>query len=270
MKKLDAEKGIEGNLLSPEQSSETDRTVGGGSVGPIVIVRSGTQVKGLEGTELLDVVLTYLWRVHSVDYYGMTEYKEPPKRLRHIRAVEAKTNGESKSNVEELDVADWDKKLDSVWQARLQSGDIIISMLGREKLDTTANEALDPFVRKIRDEKYGWKYGCGAKGCTKLFHGPEFVHKHLKLKHSDLVADVVAKAREDIYFQNYMRSVVILLLPLSKLYQPKSISIMEAFITICLYTGPCLFADSFTIRTCVAVILMLLERIRWRLHKLDR
>jgi hypothetical protein len=204
LKKLDAEKGIEGNLLSPDQSSETDRTVGGGSVGPIVIVRSGTQVKGLEGTELLDVVLTYLWRVHSVDYYGMTEYKEPPKRLRHIRAVEAKTNGESKSNVEEADVADWDKKLDSVWQARLQSGDIIISMLGREKLDTTANEALDPFVRKIRDEKYGWKYGCGAKGCTKLFHGPEFVHKHLKLKHSDLVADVVAKAREDIYFQNYM------------------------------------------------------------------
>ena len=60
-------------------------------------------------------------------------------------------------------------------------------------------------MRKIRDEKYGWKYGCGAKGCTKLFHGPEFVHKHLKLKHSDLVSDVVAKAREELYFQNYMR-----------------------------------------------------------------
>ncbi|KAG0576174.1 hypothetical protein KC19_5G060800 [Ceratodon purpureus] len=202
LKKLDLEKGIEGNILSVDQSPESDRTVG--SVGPIVIVRSGNQVKGLEGTELLDVVLTYLWRVHSVDYYGMTEYKEQPKRLRHIRAPEAKSGGDPKNNAEEAGFVEWEKKLDSTWQARLQSGDIIISMLGREKLDTTANEALDPFVRKIRDEKYGWKYGCGAKGCTKLFHGPEFVHKHLKLKHSDLVADVVAKAREELYFQNYM------------------------------------------------------------------
>jgi hypothetical protein len=203
LKKLDAEKGIEGNILSVDQNPESDRTVG--SVGPIVIVRSGNQVKGLEGTELLDVVLTYLWRVHSVDYYGITEYKEQPKRLRHIRAPEAKSGGDPKNNVEEAGFTEWEKKLDTTWQARLLSGDIIISMLGREKLDTTANEALDPFVRKIRDEKYGWKYGCGAKGCTKLFHGPEFVHKHLKLKHSDLVADVVAKAREELYFQNYMR-----------------------------------------------------------------
>lgn len=204
IKKLDAEKGIEGNLLSVDQNTENERTVGGGSVGPIVIVRSGNHVKGLEGTELLDVVLTYLWRVHSVDYYGMIEYKEQPKRLRHIRAPEGKSGGDTKNGTEGAGFADWEKKLDTTWQTRLQGGDIIVSMLGREKLDTTANEALDPFVRKIRDEKYGWKYGCGAKGCTKLFHGPEFVHKHLKLKHSDLVADVVAKAREELYFQNYM------------------------------------------------------------------
>jgi hypothetical protein len=206
IKKLDAEKGIEGNVLCPDQKDEGDRTVGGGSVGPIVILRSinGSQVKGLEGVELLDVMCTYLWRVHSLDYYGMIEYKEQPKRLRHIRTPEAK-NGDSKNTAEEAGFAEWEKKLETTWQARLQSGDLIESMLGREKLETTANDALDPFVRKIRDEKYGWKYGCGAKGCTKLFHGPEFVHKHLKLKHSDLVSDVVAKAREELYFQNYMR-----------------------------------------------------------------
>jgi len=77
-------------------------------------------------------------------------------------------------------------------------------MLGREKLGSAANEALDPFVRKICDEKYGWKYGCGAKGCTKLFHGPEFVHKKLKLKHSDFMSNAVARVREELYFWNYM------------------------------------------------------------------
>jgi hypothetical protein len=203
IRKLDSEKGIEGNILAPvdQQNGEGDRSISTGSVGPIVIVRSGNhQVKGLEGIELLDVMLTYMWRVHSVDYYGMVELKEPPRRLRHIRGtVDPKNGGEDPG------FGEWEKKLESTWQTRLQSGDLIEKMLGREKLDSAANEALDPFVRKIRDEKYGWKYGCGAKGCTKLFHGPEFVHKHLKLKHSDLVSDAVAKVREELYFQNYMR-----------------------------------------------------------------
>ncbi|KAJ8478305.1 hypothetical protein OPV22_022032 [Ensete ventricosum] len=74
----------------------------------------------------------------------------------------------------------------------------------KDKIDAAATEALDPFVRKIRDEKYGWKYGCGAKGCTKLFHAPEYVHKHLRLKHPDLVIELTSKVREDLYFQTYM------------------------------------------------------------------
>ncbi|PIN00604.1 hypothetical protein CDL12_26895 [Handroanthus impetiginosus] len=77
-------------------------------------------------------------------------------------------------------------------------------MTAKEKIDTAAAEALDPYVRKIRDEKYGWKYGCGAKGCTKLFHAAEFVQKHLKLKHPELVMELTSKVREELYFENYM------------------------------------------------------------------
>ena len=33
-------------------------------------------------------------------------------------------------------------------------------MAAKENLDAAAIEVLDPYVRKIRDEKYGWKYGC--------------------------------------------------------------------------------------------------------------
>jgi len=69
---------------------------------------------------------------------------------------------------------------------------------------------LDPFFRKISDEKYGWKYGCGAKGCTKLFHAAEYVHKHFQLKHPELAMEATTKMQVDIYFQNYMRYVLAL------------------------------------------------------------
>jgi hypothetical protein len=77
-------------------------------------------------------------------------------------------------------------------------------MTAMEKIEAAAIESLDPYIRKIRDEKYGWKYGCGAKGCTKLFHASEYVHKHLKLKHPEVIMDLTVKLREDLYFQNYM------------------------------------------------------------------
>uniref|UniRef100_A0A0C9QWQ1 TSA: Wollemia nobilis Ref_Wollemi_Transcript_3537_2841 transcribed RNA sequence n=1 Tax=Wollemia nobilis TaxID=56998 RepID=A0A0C9QWQ1_9CONI len=194
IRKLDAEKGIEENILGgSEQGGEKSLS---DSIG-VVIVRSTNAVKGLEGLELLDVVVTYLWRVHGLDYYGMVELKEPPKGLRHIRV-------ESKSNIDEAASAEWEKKLDSTWEARLQGQDPLEIMSAKEKLDAATVEALDPLVRKIRDEKYGWKFGCGAKGCTKLFHAAEFVHKHLKLRHADLVTELTAKARAEIYFNNYM------------------------------------------------------------------
>ncbi|CAH8381793.1 unnamed protein product [Eruca vesicaria subsp. sativa] len=43
-----------------------------------------------------------------------------------------------------------------------------------------------------------------ARCCTKLFHAAEFVQKHIKLKHTELVVDLTAKVREELYFQNYM------------------------------------------------------------------
>ncbi|GAB4859920.1 hypothetical protein Ancab_011399 [Ancistrocladus abbreviatus] len=196
VRKLDSEKGIEDNILSRSDNEKMGREKHSGSMGPVIIIRGLTSVKGLEGIELLDTIVTYLWRVHGVDYYGMTEVTEP-KGLRHVRA-EGKTSDVTGDGIE------WEKKLESRWQERLRNQDPLEIMTAKEKIDAAAVEGLDPYVRKIRDEKYGWKYGCGAKGCTKLFHAPEFVHKHLKLKHPDLVMELTSKVREDLYFQNYM------------------------------------------------------------------
>ncbi|XP_022887705.1 serrate RNA effector molecule-like isoform X4 [Olea europaea var. sylvestris] len=197
VRKLDSEKGIEDNKLCRVDNDRSSRDKShSGSSRPVIIIRGSTAVKGLEGVELLETLLTYLWRIHGVDYYGMVERNEA-KGLRHVR-VDAK-NFDTGGNGSE-----WEKKLDSYWQERLKSLDPLEVMTAKEKIDAAATEALDPYVRKIRDEKYGWKYGCGAKGCTKLFHASEFVHKHLKLKHTDLVMELTSKVREELYFQNYI------------------------------------------------------------------
>eukprot|EP00256_Glycine_max_P062791 XP_014632340.1 serrate RNA effector molecule isoform X2 [Glycine max] len=197
VRKLDREKGIEDNILCTSDHNKNDDKAHSGSVGPIVIIRGLTSVKGLEGVELLDTLITYLWRIHGVDYYGMVETNEA-KGFRHVRPEGAGHEETSKSG------SDWEKKLDSFWHGRLNGQDPLEVMTAKEKIDAAATDVLDPHVRKIRDEKYGWKYGCGAKGCTKLFHAAEFVHKHLKLKHPEIVMELTSKMREDLYFQNYM------------------------------------------------------------------
>ncbi|KAL2337335.1 hypothetical protein Fmac_011781 [Flemingia macrophylla] len=197
VRKLDMEKGIEDNILCTSDHNKNDDKGHSGSVGPIIIIRGLTSVKGLEGVELLDTLITYLWRIHGIDYYGMIETNEA-KGFRHVRPEGAGHEETNKSGSE------WEKKLDLFWQGRLNGQDPLEVMASKEKIDAAAADVLDPYVRKIRDEKYGWKYGCGAKGCTKLFHAAEFVHKHLKLKHPELVMELTSKLREDLYFQNYM------------------------------------------------------------------
>ncbi|XP_019453464.1 PREDICTED: serrate RNA effector molecule-like isoform X1 [Lupinus angustifolius] len=197
VRKLDKEKGIEDNVLCSSNHNKNGDKAHSGSVCPIVIIRGQTSVKGLEGVELLDILITYLWQIHGVDYYGMIETHEA-KGLRHVRSEGIVHEETDKSS------AEWEKKLDLFWQGRLNGQDPLEVMTGKEKIEAAAAEVLDPYVRKIRDEKYGWKYGCGAKGCTKLFHASEFVHKHLKLKHPELVVEQTSKVCEDLYFQNYM------------------------------------------------------------------
>ena len=193
VRKLDAEKGIEENILC---GSGRDKTHGGSS-GIVIIIRGLTTVKGLEGVELLDTLLTYLWRIHGLDYYGIVETREA-KGLRHVRE-------EGKASNMAGGADEWEKKLDLRWQERLRGQDPLEAMTAKDKIEAAAFGSFDPYVRKIRDEKYGWKYGCGAKGCTKLFHAPEFVHKHLNLKHPELVMELTSKVREELYFQNYMK-----------------------------------------------------------------
>jgi len=86
VRKLDSEKGIVDNVLSSSETETSGKDKShSGSTGPVIIIRGLTSVKGLEGVELLDTLITYLWRVHGVDYYGKVE-TSGAKGLRHVRA----------------------------------------------------------------------------------------------------------------------------------------------------------------------------------------
>ncbi|GBG58862.1 hypothetical protein CBR_g261 [Chara braunii] len=206
VKKLDAEKGISGNTVfdSCVKISNGKQPRDGNGDGSGDMDEDNASGPRLQGLSLLDALLTYLWRVHGVDYYGAHEQRGPPKGLRHVRAESSSKDKHMDQATPMVEFSEWERKVDSTWQARLQAVDPLIVMLGKEKIEKALTEALEAYIRKIRDEKYGWKYGCGAKNCTKLFHGPEYVQKHLKLKHPDLVSELTAPVREEVYFQNYM------------------------------------------------------------------
>ncbi|KAJ6983962.1 hypothetical protein NC653_022246 [Populus alba x Populus x berolinensis] len=67
VRKLDSEKGVDENILSGSDNDKMSREKShGSSTGPVIIIRGLTSVKGLEGVELLDTLITYLWRVHGL------------------------------------------------------------------------------------------------------------------------------------------------------------------------------------------------------------
>eukprot|EP01018_Ginkgo_biloba_P034305 Gb_37970 [translate_table: standard] len=181
IRKLDAEKCIGENILGylSHDMSNADKSLSG-------------LMKGLKGIDLLNVIVDYLWQVHGVDYYRMIELKDPPKSFLHTR-VESRIEEESAGSFE------WEKILDLTRQSRLAQDPTEI-MSARQKLEAATTEALDSFMIKIEDEKYV----CGVKGCTKVFCGAEYLQKHLRLMHVDIVERLTTKECEKMYFQNYM------------------------------------------------------------------
>ncbi|KAF3434317.1 hypothetical protein FNV43_RR25420 [Rhamnella rubrinervis] len=169
--KLDVEKGIEDNVLC----------CGG----------------ALEGIELLDTLISYLWCIHGLNYYGMIE-RNPCRGLRHVRPDEK--NCAETEEIEESG-AEWEKKLDLFWQERLRGEDPLEAMSSKEKIAATAVSGI-----KERDDEYQWKYGCGggANDYTKGFHAVGFLRRYVKDTPPQYVMELTSSALEDLYFHNYM------------------------------------------------------------------
>lgn len=145
----------------------------------------------------LDLVLLYLRIVHCLDYYNANEYQhedEMPMRcgIMHVRAQPLESA--CKKDINEYFVSNTNK-LDSVVVEEQTATEEEAEKLGKKAEE---NE-VENFIKANTQELAKDKWLCPLSG--KKFRGPEFVRKHIMMKHDDSVENVKKEVK---YFNNYV------------------------------------------------------------------
>ena len=183
--KVDAEKGINENLLLSSQQN--------GVFAQFVPVKnSDGSITTLGGIELLNVMITYLWDVHAINYYRMAELGND--------LITLEENNLAAAEVEETS--------DSVWQGRLQAGDPLNVIVGKYKMECLVNRNLCGHFAIVENEKGDGHikiiYVCNENSCGKCCKSYGDIIAHFHDEHSGVVEGYSAEAREEIYLENYM------------------------------------------------------------------
>ncbi|MEW5313813.1 MAG: hypothetical protein WDW38_005350 [Sanguina aurantia] len=155
----------------------------------------------------LDLQLTYLFKVHGVDYYEGYEMndEEWPFRLTACRLLRGPC-----PKADDLPEKGWQRPsqaaaeqlsstVDSCWAKRLTGGDPLETRCLRK----TVEAAVDAWIecQLIRHNPTKW----GSKLSNKLFLERKYVVKHIRLKHDEPIAAVREKVYEDAYFENFKK-----------------------------------------------------------------
>lgn len=119
--------------------------------------------------ERLDLQIMFLRTVHWVCYYSAYEAACPEELSRHCGDLVLRDN-EDVGNVEDLTL--FDKKIQLLIDRGYRS-------LGLKAV--TVEERLLKHMEQLEEQKFK------CADCGKLFKGPEFVLKHLALKHEEIV-----------------------------------------------------------------------------------
>uniref|UniRef100_A0A061R2X8 Arsenite-resistance protein 2 n=1 Tax=Tetraselmis sp. GSL018 TaxID=582737 RepID=A0A061R2X8_9CHLO len=150
----------------------------------------------------LDVLLTYLWRVHGIDYYGGQEHvvellPEDTERPKH-RKLRGPRPAKDSEEPKEPSVQEFGQQIDGFWRPRLESGGPFEKLLRSKEVEERLNEWIESQVTKIEENKWGCRLS------TKLFVGKEYVLKHIKGKHAHVVETERERILDDIYMKNFM------------------------------------------------------------------
>jgi hypothetical protein len=100
------------------------------------------------------------------------------------------SNGHILLNNGPLATVSWLAYLDARLEQRLLAPSPL-SYTAKERVEREQDTLLDAHVKQ-EDEK---KYRCAVPKCGKLFMAPDFVRKHIRLKHPDLIEEATHKAR---------------------------------------------------------------------------
>ena len=151
--------------------------------------------QGLSTAQRLDLVLTYLWRVHGADYYGAHELV--PGRFEDRRRLPRAVRGPQPSGASTEGAAE----LEAVagrWSERARTGDPLVQGAREQDLQ----QRLDAWVadQVVRHDDAVW-------GCTlsnKKFRGQEYVLKHIKGKHAERVEEERLRIADELYEDNFV------------------------------------------------------------------
>ncbi|KAL6071930.1 splicing factor 1 isoform X1 [Balamuthia mandrillaris] len=146
----------------------------------------------------LDKNIAYLRKVHSFCYYCAEEFEDEEELTR--QCGEKHLRGNRGTHAADIAENDWVAQLDAKITSLLESPPDPDIYTGKKVVEEKTEEFLNDHVVKQDEEKYR----CAIRECSKLFCGANFVKKHLRLKHSDLLKQAIEKATESQYFNNYM------------------------------------------------------------------
>lgn len=173
--KLDEERGITQNPLLGKEFEEKNLTV----------------------AQRLDFFLVYLRQVHFYCYYCAEEFDDIDDLLRNCGAAHVRSNKHGTFSGTSIE-KEWVTNLDNKIGKRISDPSEVTRPIGHDLVEKTLEEFLDKNVRLIEEDKFA----CAL--CNKLFKGPQFVKKHLGLKHPEDIEKTREKALEEQYFQNYL------------------------------------------------------------------
>eukprot|EP00798_Chlamydomonas_sp_ICE-L_P018438 gene18438-24913_t len=228
IRKLDSEKGIRENALLPgfpegdtAAPAEGDAPMADGDAATPKKVADKEDTKDPDAVDVdeanlaemtgrMDVLLTYLWRVHGIDYYAGYELQggEFPQRLiacrllRGLRPEEVAVgdtpaDAEAAKADEERDAELVSKTVDETWDRRMEEGDPMELRIQRKRVDDILEEWVESQILSFSDNKWGNKLS------QKLFVAKKFVVKHIKVKHEDKTMQEKNRIIDEIYFENF-------------------------------------------------------------------
>ncbi|KAJ2993508.1 hypothetical protein HDV02_002272 [Globomyces sp. JEL0801] len=154
--------------------------------------------KGIQTASIkkqLDYYILYLYLVHFYDYYSGVESTCPEDHSRRGALPSRKplsTLREMSSKVF------WLSKLDSRVKLRMGQYNLPDAMVtfGFKDVELEQDKVVSLYIRKESESKYR------CTECQKLFRGDDFVRKHIKSKHEQVISQV---AIETEYFNNFCK-----------------------------------------------------------------
>ncbi|TPX54086.1 hypothetical protein SeMB42_g00455 [Synchytrium endobioticum] len=145
----------------------------------------------------LDLHIEYLKRVHFYDFYSCIECDSPEDFLRRV-PVSVRQASQPNSNPEAPQLQRFLERLDLRHYHRIHKPleSEMIRGAGGKDIESEIDKAMDSHIGKVDDGKFR------CLVCTKLFKGEDFVRKHIRSKHPELVD----KLRVDfVIINNYCR-----------------------------------------------------------------